>query len=98
MAKEKTGKKGARANPRTSTIAGLRARIDRLDRQLVKLVNERAKIALEIGKLKNSSGVSAYAPAREDEVLGRVAALSKGPLTERCIRAVFRELISGSRS
>jgi chorismate mutase/prephenate dehydratase len=42
--------------------------------------------------------MSAYAPAREDEVLGRVLALSKGPLPDRCIRAVFRELISGSRS
>ena len=35
-------------------------------------MNERAKIALEIGKVKNSTGISAYAPAREDEVLCRV--------------------------
>ncbi len=61
-------------------------------------MNERAKCALEIGKIKNNSGVAAYAPKREDEVLCRVLALSKGPLAERSVRAIFRELISGSRS
>jgi chorismate mutase/prephenate dehydratase len=98
MTSQKAGKKGAPASSRPTTIAALRSKIDRIDQELVKLVNERAKIALEIGDLKNSSGISAYAPAREDEVLGRVLALSKGPLSDRCLRAVFRELISGSRS
>ncbi len=98
MTKENAGKSQSRSSPRTSTIEGLRKKIDQLDRQLVKTMNERAKLALAIGKLKDSSGISAYAPAREDEVLGRVSALSKGPLHDRCIRAVFRELISGSRS
>jgi chorismate mutase/prephenate dehydratase len=99
MAKEKAGKKASTsAGSRTPSIAFLRGKIDRIDHELVKGMNERAKVALEIGKLKNNSGISAYAPVREDEVLSRVLALSKGPLSDRCVRAVFRELISGSRS
>jgi chorismate mutase/prephenate dehydratase len=99
MAKEKAGKKAnAPSGARAPSIAVLRGKIDRIDQELVKGMNERAKVALEIGKLKNNSGISAYAPVREDEVLSRVLALSKGPLADRCVRAVFRELISGSRS
>ncbi len=99
MAKEKTGKKRTSiASSRVPTIAAMRAKIDRIDQELVRLMNERAKIALEIGKLKNNRGISAYAPAREDEVLSRVLALSTGPLPDRCVRAAFREVISGSRS
>jgi chorismate mutase/prephenate dehydratase len=99
MAKEKAEKKVIpTASSRTPTIDALRAKIDRVDKELVGLMNERAQVALEIGKLKNSSGMTAYAPAREDEVLSRVLAASKGPLSDRCVRAVFRELISGSRA
>ncbi|HTM56114.1 MAG TPA: prephenate dehydratase [Pirellulales bacterium] len=99
MAREKPSKKPAgAASSRTPTITSLRSKIDRVDQELVRLINDRAKFALEIGKLKNSSGISAYAPAREDEVLSRVLALSKGPLADRCVRAVFREVISGSRA
>jgi chorismate mutase/prephenate dehydratase len=100
MAAKKGSKKAAStaASPRAASIASLRGKIDRLDQQLVKVMNERAALALEIGKLKSDSGISAYAPSREDEVLCRVLALNKGPLGERAVRAVFRELISGSRS
>src|SRR5262249_52268447 len=97
--REKGTKKSAAAgSSRAPTIASLRVKIDQIDQQLVKLMNERAKHAHEIGHIKNNSGVAAYAPAREDEVLCRVLSLSKGPLPERSRRAVFRELISGSRS
>src|SRR6187399_82607 len=99
MAKEKAAKRGASTSgSRTPTIASLRAKIDRVDQELVRLMNDRAQLALEIGKVKSNSGISAYAPAREDEVLSRVLSLSKGPLADRCVRAVFREIISGSRS
>jgi chorismate mutase/prephenate dehydratase len=99
MAREKVGKKQTSSPAsRAPTISALRTKIDKVDQQLVKLMNERAQYAHEIGKVKNSTGVAAYAPAREDEVLSRVLALSKGPLPERSVRAVFRELISGSRS
>ena len=98
MAKEKPVKKPVPANSRVPTLATLRGKIDRIDQEIVKLMNERAKVAHDIGKVKNEAGISAYAPAREDEVLSRVLSLNRGPLDERCIRAVFREIISGSRA
>jgi chorismate mutase/prephenate dehydratase len=98
MAKEKTSSRKDGAAARLPSLAIQRGKIDKIDQQLVKLMNERAKIALEIGKLKNHAGLCAYAPLREDEVLARVLELSEGPLDARCVRSVFRELISGSRA
>jgi chorismate mutase/prephenate dehydratase len=98
MAAKKGTRKPSPAAASHGGIAALRAKIDRIDQKLVALMNERAAYALEIGKLKSTSGVSAYTPSREDAVLGRVLALNHGPLSERSMRAVFRELISGSRS
>ncbi len=99
MAREKQAKKSAgTAASRAPTINSLRIKIDRIDKELVKLMNERAQHALEIGKVKHNAGLEAYAPAREEEVLSRVLAMSKGPLPEYSLRAIFRELISGSRS
>ena len=98
MAKEKAAKKAPASNSRSTSLAGLRGKIDRIDQELVDLMNQRAAIALEIGKLKDSSGMDAYSPAREEEVISRVLQLNKGPLAELSIRAVFRELISGSRA
>jgi chorismate mutase / prephenate dehydratase len=98
MAKEKSVKKSVATNSRVPNLAVLRTKIDRLDQEIVRLMNDRARVALEIGKFKRHAGISAYAPAREDEVLSRVLALNKGPLSERCIRSVFREVISGSRA
>jgi chorismate mutase/prephenate dehydratase len=99
MAKEKATKKAApAAGARVPALDTLRSKIDRIDQELLKLMNERAKVVLDVGKLKTDCGISAYAPAREEEVLGRVSSLSKGPLPDRCVRSVFRELISGSRS
>ncbi len=94
MATEKKPKKPADR----PLLAGLRGQIDRLDRELLKLMNERARIAHDIGQLKNQHGMQCYSPTREEEVLARVTRANEGPLEERCIRAVFRELISGSRS
>ncbi len=96
MAKEKVTKKDSAA--RMPSLATLRGKIDRIDQALVRLMNDRAQVAHEIGKLKDHAGMCAYAPLREDEVLARVVALSEGPLGETCVRNVFRELISGSRA
>ena len=98
MAKEKPPKKTSADPARGPSLSELRGQIDRIDRELVKLMNDRANVAHEIGQLKNQHGLECYSPAREEEVLARVAGANGGPLEERCIRAVFRELISGSRS
>ncbi|MBM4011132.1 MAG: prephenate dehydratase [Planctomycetes bacterium] len=83
---------------RRPTLANLRSRIDTVDRQLVRLMNQRAEVAREIGHLKQSTGQQAYDPSREELVLERVASANAGPLSDESVKAVFRELISGSRA
>ncbi len=97
-AKKKAAKKKAKTPSRAPTLASLRRQIDSLDRRIVELMNERAATAHEIGKIKEASGQEIYAPNREEEVLARAVKHSPGPLSEKCIRAVFREIISGSRA
>jgi len=73
-----------------------RKKINKVDDELVKLLNERAHVVVEIGKLKNQSGNSVYAPDREREVNKKVASQNKGPLPDKCLIAIWRELMSGS--
>lgn len=100
MAKKKTAKKKASppAKRTTPTVSTLRTQIDRLDREICQLINKRAALALKIGKLKDSDGQTVYDPGREDDVLAKVVDANRGPLEDRAVRAVFRELISGSRA
>lgn len=97
MAKVKPAKTN-RSNSRGPSLASLRHQIDRLDREIVRLANQRARLAMDIGKLKDSQGDPVYSPGREEEVIHRALENNKGPLSPECVRAVFRELISGSRS
>ncbi len=77
-------------------LKSLRARIDGLDEQLVKLLNERTRIALDIGNVKRQQAGEAYVPAREKEVLQRVNAMSAGPLKAESLNAIYREIMSAA--
>lgn len=98
MAQPGSPRKSQADGSRPTGLAGLRAQIDRIDRELVGLVNERAEMARQIGHLKQSSGQVTYDPSREELVLERVVASSKGPLSSDSLKAIWRELISGSRA
>jgi len=74
----------------------LRTRIDELDQQIVELLNARADVVVEVGKIKQRDNISIYAPDREKAVLEKVRRLNRGPLPNRCLEAVYRELMSGS--
>lgn len=78
------------------SLEELRNRIDELDSELVKLLNERARVVVEIGKLKSKTGGPIYAPDREKEILERIARANEGPLPDKCLVAIWRELMSGS--
>jgi len=78
------------------SLEELRKRIDKLDIELVKLLNERAKVVVEVGKIKQESDAPVYAPDREKIVFEKIAAANEGPLPERCLQAIWRELMSGS--
>jgi len=79
-------------------IKSLRQEIDSLDGQILTLLNERAKIALEVGKLKSESRMDPYNPQREEEILNRLGSQNPGPFPLRAIAPVFREIISACRS
>jgi chorismate mutase/prephenate dehydratase len=79
-------------------VASLRGEIDRLDRELVQLLNRRAEVAARIGQVKNNHGLEVWSAAREDEVITQALAASRGPLAQETLRIIFRELISGSRA
>jgi chorismate mutase/prephenate dehydratase len=81
-----------------SLVRQLRNQIDKLDLQILKLLNERASVAAEIGRIKTDQGAEVFSPAREEEVLQRVIQANKGPLDKETVRAIFRELMSGSRA
>ena len=80
-----------------SELKRLRDAIDRVDEVLVKLLNQRAKYAVEIGELKGILGLPIYAPEREKEVLSHVEATSQGPLDDPAIRRLFERIIDESR-
>jgi chorismate mutase/prephenate dehydratase len=81
-----------------ASLRQLRTQIDRLDLQILKLANERADLAKEVGRLKNDHGAEVFSPAREEEVLQHVLESNKGPLDPSTVRAIFREVMSGSRA
>jgi chorismate mutase-like protein len=72
------------------TLDDLRADIDRVDEVLVRLLNERARVACEIGRVKKEQGIELYQPDREKQVLAHVRNVaSEGPLGADAIARLF---------
>ena len=82
--------------PSGADLEALRHRIDEVDRRLIEVLSERARIVVEIGRAKGKSGDPIYVPHREQEVLARALANNPGPLSDRTIEGIYRELMSGS--
>ena len=78
-------------------LTRLRDAIDRVDAVLVKLLNQRAKYAVEIGEIKGHLALPIYAPEREKAVLAHVESVSEGPLESGAIRRLFERIIDESR-
>jgi chorismate mutase/prephenate dehydratase len=76
----------------------LRKRIDALDEEILSLLNQRAKIVLEVGKIKGKIDVKPYVPEREREIIKRLTEMSKGPFPNEALRAVYKEILSACRS
>ena len=76
----------------------LRAAIDDVDRRLIDLLNERARLAIEVGRVKHAAGAPVYRPEREAEVLRKIAGLNHGPLTEAGVGGIWREVMAACRA
>ena len=79
------------------TIDEIRKRIDEIDRQLLKIFNERADLALQIGEIKKELGLPVYDPAREKRIFEAMQAANPGPLDDDAIVRMFERVIDESR-
>jgi chorismate mutase-like protein len=79
------------------SIADWRKKIDELDRRLVDLINERARCAQEIGRLKRNTQMPIYEPDRERTIFENVHRINQGPLPDRELTRIFERLIDVMR-
>jgi chorismate mutase / prephenate dehydratase len=79
-------------------IADLRAKIDEIDSRMLQLLNRRAELAIEIGRLKAEQNLTFHVPQREEEIYARLASANPGPFPSQALRPVYREVISACLS
>ncbi|MGI9102054.1 MAG: chorismate mutase [Terriglobales bacterium] len=79
-------------------IADWRKKIDDIDRRLVELLNERARYAQEIGKLKRGTSQPVYEPDREKQIHENIRRANQGPLHDRDLSGIYERLIDVMRT
>ncbi len=83
---------------KNQAIEKVRHKIRRKDREIVRLLNERARLSLEVGRVKGREGMGVYDPVRESIVLRDIADLNEGPLAGEALHSIYREILSSSRA
>ncbi|MFC1493125.1 chorismate mutase [candidate division KSB1 bacterium] len=78
-------------------IQSIRKQIDEIDNSVLKLLNVRASLAIEIGKIKKELNEQVYDPTREKEILNRLISENNGPLDSKIIKTLFERIIDESR-
>jgi chorismate mutase-like protein len=78
-------------------ISDWRKKIDAVDRDLVKLLNERARCAVEIGRIKRLNGLPIQEPNREQEVIQQAFDANQGPLTDQAVQRIFERIVEEGR-
>jgi chorismate mutase len=79
-------------------IADWRKRIDEIDIEILRLLNERSQCAVEIGRCKQRLSLPAWSPEREAEILQHVVRANRGPLGDAAVRRLFERIIDEARS
>ena len=80
-----------------SKLSAVRRQIDRLDQRLLRLLNQRARLALEIGRIKKRRKWPVFDAYRETFVLRHITRANHGPLSARAIRHIFQAILSECR-
>ena len=73
-------------------IQELRDRVDEVDRELIRALNERARVVQELATIKAEAGIPIFDPKREEEILQRAVEYNEGPIYDSSMRDIF-ELI-----
>src|SRR5215471_10065111 len=76
------------------SLPQLREQIDRIDAQVLTLLNRRARLVTRVGQLKHQDRASVYVPSRERHIFARLERLNRGPRPDEAVRAIYREVIS----
>lgn len=79
-------------------LAECRRNIDRIDVQVLALLNERARVVEIIGSVKGAHGLPVYEPKREDQVYNNVLEHNHGPLSGDAVRRIFERVIDEMRT
>lgn len=98
-------KKPATAAPRGESriaddkvLSAVRREIDAIDEEILELLNRRARVSRRVGRIKAGGSGQVFKPGREEKLLEKLARLNQGPLPDEHLRAIYREIISSSRS
>jgi chorismate mutase len=75
-----------------------RKEIDRLDLEILKLLNDRTRIVEQIGAVKRQHALPVYEPKREDEVFRNVIERNAGPLPADAVRRIFERIVDEMRT
>jgi chorismate mutase/prephenate dehydratase len=97
MAKRKTSSRSS-SSSRSLSPAEIARQLSKLDRELVDLVNQRARLTQRAARLRRDNGQAVYEPSEETQSIEQALATSKGPLPTDAMRAVLREVVSGARA
>jgi chorismate mutase/prephenate dehydratase len=81
-----------------ASLEPLRKELRKKDREIVKLLNERARVSIEIGELKESEGREVYDPTQESRVYDHLREMNEGPFSNNALKNIFGEIISSSRA
>ena len=76
------------------TIQELRSRIDNIDDNILKLLNERSQVVLEVGRFKTGKNLDFHVPGRERQIYERMLSQNPGPFPNDALKSIFREIIS----
>ncbi|MFC1809695.1 prephenate dehydratase [Candidatus Omnitrophota bacterium] len=80
------------------SLDDLRKKIDDFDNKIIQLLNERTKLVLDIGKIKEAEGKEIYSPEREYQIYNKIDQTSKGPLPSDSLKIIYREIMSAALS
>ena len=79
------------------TLNDHRRRIDELDRELVRLLNRRAQMSIQLAQIKRETGLPMRDEAREEDILRHAQRYNPGPLDAQAVAALFQRILDESR-
>ncbi len=79
-------------------IKKLRNEIDKIDSDILRLINQRATFAKRIGEIKRGLGLPIFVPSREKEILQKIVGRNSGPLDSDSVKQIFQNIITACRN